>query len=108
MPMIRIRLGMSMLVAFAAAVAPARAEERPEESIRMQAFDKDPGWEGHNNRLLPEVLPTVVQDFGYSDTNFAGTSKGEVGGKVVRCMAPGYYAAEIGTKTLNDKLSASG
>ena len=37
----------------------------------------------------------ITQDFGYSETNFASTKKGELGGKVVRCMTPCYYAAKI-------------
>lgn len=34
-------------------------------------FDRDPGWEGFNNRLDPNRVPTVTQDFGYTPTNFA-------------------------------------
>src|SRR5204863_5423884 len=71
-------------------------------------FDKDPNWEGHNNRLLPAVIPTIRQDFGYSATNVASQAKGEVGGKVVRCSTPTYYAARIAGKTLNGRLTASG
>ncbi len=53
-------------------------------------------------------MPSITQDFGYSETHFASTKKGELGGKVVRCMTPTYYAAKIPSKTLNDKLRASG
>src|SRR5262249_10218162 len=59
-------------------------------------------------RLLPRALPFITQDFGYSGTQVASKEKGEIGGKVVRCATPSYYAARIAGKTLNDKLSASG
>ncbi len=83
-------------------------EEQSKLVARSASFDQDPGWEGHNNRLLPKVLPTITQDFGYSENSFASREKGEVGGKVVRCATPAYYAAKIPAKTLNDKLTASG
>src|SRR5262245_15862599 len=108
MPMIRTVLGVALLVVIAIALATAGAEELSKQSIKTESFDKDPGWEGHNNRLLPKVLPSITSDFGYSETNFASTKKCELGGKVVRCMTPCYYAAKIEPKTLNDKLSASG
>ncbi|HEY7309509.1 MAG TPA: hypothetical protein VH643_09140 [Gemmataceae bacterium] len=106
--MTRRQLSGALLVVLAIALGTAGAEEASKLSIKTQSFDKDPGWEGHNNRLLPQVLPSITQDFGYSETNFASTKKGELGGKVVRCMTPCYYAAKIEPKTLKDKLSASG
>src|SRR5262249_5249439 len=33
---------------------------------RVERFDKDPGWEGHNNRSTVPEKRTVRQDFGYS------------------------------------------
>ena len=53
-------------------------------------------------------MPTVTQDFGYSPTHFAAKEKGEIGGKVTRAARPAYYAAKVGPKTLDDKLTASG
>jgi len=85
------------------------SEDHPKRVLKSESFDKDPGWEGHNNRLLPTIIPTITQDFGYSsDTSFAAKEKGEIGGKVVRCATPTYYAARIAGKTLNDRLTASG
>src|SRR5215472_11766120 len=104
--MIRRQLWASLLAVLS--LATAGAEQPPKQTIKTESFDKDPGWEGHNNRLRPQVLPSITQDFGFSETNVAGTKKGELGGKIVRSMAPCYYAARIETKTLNDKLSASG
>jgi hypothetical protein len=77
------------------------------EQQRM-TFDRDPGWEGYNNRLVPEVTPLVTQDFGYSRTNFAAKSLGEIGGRITRASEPAWYAARIPAKSLDDKLSASG
>ena len=76
--------------------------------LKAESFDHDPGWEGHNNRIVPAKPVTVKQDFGYSPTNFAGKASGELGGRVQRCTTPASYAVEITPKTLNDKLSASG
>src|SRR6266536_2542576 len=80
----------------------ARSEER------TQSFDRDPGWEAHNNRIVPKEYPTITQDFGYSRTHFAGKAAGEMGGQVWRAAEPAFYADKIGSRTLEDKLSASG
>ena len=78
------------------------------EPLKNERFDKDPGWEGFNNRIVPKQYPTVVQDFGYSTTNIAGKTAGEIGGRITRASEPAFYAEKIGPKTLNDKLTASG
>jgi hypothetical protein len=98
--------GLVLLIALAAGTGAAEAPSKP--VIKSESFDKDPGWEGHNNRLLPKVTPTITQDFGYSATNIASKEKGEIGGNVVRSSTPTYYAAKVAGKTLNDKLTASG
>ena len=77
-------------------------------ATKTEHFDKDPDWEGFNNRVELKKAPTVTQDFGYSATQFAGDAKGEVGGRIQRAAKPAYYADKIGVKTLNDKLTASG
>jgi hypothetical protein len=86
------------------------AEPAAQTIIKSESFDRDPGWEGFNNRLKPDPkeIPTVEQNFGYSDTHFAGGEKGELGGKIWRSVTPAFYAARIPVKTLNDKLTASG
>src|SRR4029079_6316192 len=43
-----------------------------------------------------------------SRTNFAGSALGELGGLVTRAFEPASYGANIGSQTLNEKLSASG
>jgi hypothetical protein len=77
-------------------------------ALKTESFDREPGWEGHNNRVVPEKRPTVTQDFGYGKTNFAGMEKGELGGLVTRAAEPAYYAEKISHLTLDDKLSAAG
>lgn len=80
----------------------------PPLSLKTETFDRDPGWEGHNNRIVPEKPLIVTQDFGFSATNHAGKAGGEIGGGIQRSTTPASYAAEIPMKTLDDKFSASG
>lgn len=77
-------------------------------SLKSETFDRDPGWEGHNNLIVPEKPFKVTQDFGYSTTNIAGKAAGEMGGSIQRSTTPANYAAAIPAKTLDDKFSASG
>lgn len=79
-----------------------------EPALKSEAFDREPSWEAKNNRIVPKEYPTVVQDFGYSHTNFAGKAAGEMGGLVTRAPEPAFYGVKISPKTLNDKFSASG
>jgi hypothetical protein len=97
-----------MALVMVAVISVVSAEERPAPVMKTESFDRDPGWEAHNNRVVPREYPTIVQDFGYSTTNFAGTAAGEMGGQVWRASEPAFYAAEIGSKTLGDRLTASG
>jgi hypothetical protein len=74
---------------------------------RQESFDKDPGWNGHNNRSAkPE---TIRQDFGWSPgTVHAGGTPGEIGGLIGPAAEPAYYAKQIPARTFNDVLTASG
>jgi hypothetical protein len=98
--------GIALLLLAAGAIA--RGEERPAPVLKSESFDKVPGWEGHNNRIQPTQVKPLQQDFGYRTTNFAGKEKGEIGGVIWRAPTRASYAAKIPTKTLSDKLSASG
>ncbi|PYJ02765.1 MAG: hypothetical protein DME25_15280, partial [Verrucomicrobia bacterium] len=81
--------------------AGAMAEQRQEN------FDKDPAWEGHNNRAVKSEA--VRQDFGWSPgTTNAGGTAGEIGGLISPAAEPAFYAKRIQTRTFNDVLSASG
>src|SRR2546427_505843 len=74
---------------------------------RHESFDKEPGWDGHNNRSVnPE---TIRQDFGWSPgTINAGGTAGEIGGLITPAAEPAYYAKKLPTRTFNDVLTASG
>jgi len=73
---------------------------------------KDPGWEGRGNRVQFLEEDFQRQDFGYSETNWAGRDIGELGGQFTSAepIDPlyGYYADDIGTLTLDDPISFSG
>src|SRR5438270_10286232 len=92
-------LGLScvtFLAALTVTATGAAADPPPRATLKVEQFDKDPGWEGFNNHLVPARLPTVTQDFGYSPaTSFASRNKGEVGGSVARAARPAYYADKI-------------
>ena len=75
---------------------------------RTQRFDKDPGWDGVNNRSTAPEKRTVRQDFGYSRTDHAGGKAGEIGGFITPAAEPAYYARKIAPKTFADPLTASG
>ncbi|MEA3208825.1 MAG: hypothetical protein QOE70_1882 [Chthoniobacter sp.] len=93
----------------AASAASIFAADSPKAVLKTETFDRDPGWEGHNNRIVPKSAPRVTQDFGYSPTQFAGKAAGEMGGRIQRSTTPASYAALLApAKTLNDQLTASG
>jgi hypothetical protein len=85
------------------------AAELPRAGLKTETFDRDPGWEGHNNRIVPAKALNVQQDFGYGTTHFAGRNRGEMGGRIQRSTTPASYAAPLSpAKTLDDRLTASG
>lgn len=98
---------LAVLLAASAGSVIGGADDQPQTVLKRESFDKDPGWEGVNNRLVPEKMPTITQNFGYSATRFAAKEKGEVGGTLRRATVPAWYADKIKDKTLDDKLSAS-
>ncbi|MCX6910303.1 MAG: hypothetical protein NTY01_19980 [Verrucomicrobia bacterium] len=84
------------------------AEDGRMSLLKTETFDRDPGWEAHNNRITPKKVLMVKQDFGHSATQFAGKAAGEMGGRIQRSTTPASYADKIVPKTLDDKLTASG
>src|SRR5258708_114413 len=71
-------------------------------------FSTDPHWEGVGNRdSFTEMETPGAHDFGYSATNFAGGSIGELGGTVWRSTFASY-ADRVGPLTLAQPLVASG
>jgi len=91
----------AFLLLLPASLSPTPAAERTE------SFDKDPHWDGVNNRATTEKR-TIRQDFGFSKTNHAGGKIGEIGGFITPTAEPAYYAKKIDTKSFDDPLSASG
>ena len=75
---------------------------------KTERFDHDPQWDGRQNRSAPPRPPPVEQDFGYSKTQHAGKTDGEIGGKVSQSIRPAYYGKVMPTSTLEEPLSASG
>lgn len=74
---------------------------------KTEHFDRDPGWEGVNNR---PTSPTreIRQDFGHSKTAHCGGGLGEIGGFITPSAEAAYYAGNTGPLTLDDPLTASG
>ena len=94
------------LALFFASIALAQSAELVQ--VR-ESFDSDPGWEGMNNRVEATNPPTIKQDFGWSDTNHTGGTKGEIGGTAWRSRTIAYYALPLGEPlTFKNKFSASG
>jgi len=75
---------------------------------RLETFDTDPGWDGHNNRPPEQSARTVTQDFGYSASGGPDLGQGAIGGTISPDGAPAYYAKEIPIITLQNSFSASG
>ena len=76
---------------------------------RTENFDKDPGWDGNNNRSTKPEPRVIKQDFGFSATTHAGGSApGEIGGFITPSAEAAYYAKKIPERTFNEAMSASG
>lgn len=76
---------------------------------RTESFDVEPVWDAHNNRSTAFGEKTVVQRFGYSNTQLAGgQGAGEIGGLINPAAEPAYYAKKLQPATFDDKLTASG
>src|SRR4051812_44942629 len=83
------------IVAVLGIVRSADAADANAAGLKHEQFDKDPNWEGFNNRVVPKRPKTVKQDFGFSPTNHAGRASGEMGGEVERSTTPASYATKI-------------
>jgi len=71
-------------------------------------FTRDPHWVEQGNRITYEDKEKGgAQDYGYTETNHAGGTKGEMGGLIWRSPY-GFYADRIAPVTLADKLEARG
>jgi hypothetical protein len=97
---ISVRIWVVLLLGTFLASAPA--------AERTEHFDKDPDWDGVNNRATTPEKRTIRQDFGFSKSNHAGGKSGEIGGFITPAAEPAYYAKKIETRSFDDALSASG
>ncbi len=86
---------------FAIAVAVTCFAGAQQPSERVERFDRDPQWDGRNNRPSEAAARTVRQDFGYSPSQ-------RVGGFMTPAAEPAYYARKIAPRTFRDPLTASG
>jgi hypothetical protein len=76
---------------------------------RRLTFEDDPRWEGRANQgSFADRFVRPLNDFGFSQTSFAGGGKGEIGGVVWRDEPPAFYADRVGPLTLGDELFAEG
>src|SRR5437879_2162627 len=82
-----------LLAAGPQAAQPERTEERTEH------FDRDPGWDAHNNRSTVLRPRTVRQDFGFSSTAQADGKSMAIGGFITPAAEPAYYAKSLPAKT---------
>ena len=86
----------------------AGAADPPATRQKSESFDRDPQWDGRNNRPGPSQSPVVQQDFGYSQTHHAGKAKGEIGGRASQSLRPAWYGKKVAASTFEQPLSASG
>jgi hypothetical protein len=72
-------------------------------------LSSDAGWEARGNKVeFADRHLRPFHDFGWMQTNRAGSKPGEIGGVIWRDEKPAYYASQVGPLTLNDELFASG
>ncbi len=80
-----------------------------EHDGKVEGLSRDPGWLGSGNRDRYQDPDQVgAHNFGYSETQLAGGSPGELGGKFWRSPNYGYYADRIGRLSLGQRLEAGG
>jgi hypothetical protein len=70
--------------------------------VRTQTFDRNPGWDGRNNRAAPAEPQRVNQNFGYDPV------RQRIGGEFWQTLKPAWYGVSVGDKSFDDALSASG
>jgi len=100
------RVAARFCLAFLSAGTPWVLAQDPAQ--RFEDFASDPQWESHRSRLLPNPLPITRQDFGWRDILHADGTRCAIGGWIQRSLTPASFAKVTATRTLNDRLSASG
>lgn len=102
-------VGVSVLAALLAFTAMGqRADGQAGVTLKTERFDRDPGWDGRNNRPAKPGTRPVSQDFGWSATRHAGGGAGEIGGSVTPAAEGAYYGKAFAAKTFEEPITASG
>src|SRR5262249_31760730 len=104
----RIALFLAWCCAFCGQSQSAESESKT--VLKTEHFDRDPGWDGVNNRVKVEKPIHVIQDFGFSATQHTGgKAPGEIGGRVQRSTTSAFYGMPLDApKTFDNKLRCSG
>ena len=77
------------------------AEAETPVALKVEPFDRDPGWDNSSNRVEASDPPTVKQDFGWS--------AGAIGGRIWKSTTPAWYGMPLATPlSFQDAFSASG
>jgi hypothetical protein len=97
-----ILLGLVLLLSAAA------SRGAGEMRLKTERFDRDPGWDGRNNRPVKPGTRPVRQDFGWSPTRHAAGAPGEIGGFVTPAAELAYYGKPLEPLTLEQPITASG
>jgi hypothetical protein len=93
-------------ICFAFIIVSVTQSPAADSALRSEDFTTDPRWESYRSRLLPNPVPITLQDFGWRA--LPQSEAGEIGGWIQRSLTPAWFAKVIPTRTLNNKLSASG
>ncbi len=105
-----LQMLLTAVASMTAIVAMISAKPVGAQAIRSADFINDPHWESYRSRLVPEEVPIVRQDFGWSfSSNADGEMPGEIGGWVQRSRSPARYSFRLARpRTLDERLEASG
>lgn len=95
--------GLIALLLGLATGLPVLGAERPADVTRAAAFDRDPGWDGHNNRSKTPEPREIRQDFGY-----VAAGGGRVGGFISPAGEAAWYAKPIPQRTFDGSFMAAG
>lgn len=76
----------------------------------LQDFSVDPNWDGYRNQLRPAADTSILQQFGWSCSRYAGGDGcGEIGGRIQRSLGRARFSMPLETAmTLDDRLEVSG
>lgn len=103
-----------LVVAWLAAYSQPHAAETKQPAgvkLKTESFDRDPGWEGINNRSAQKRQAIKTrQDFGYSpgSRHAGGQAVGEIGGYISPAGEAAFYGKQLTSTSFEKPLKASG